>query len=148
DTLKAEKLYEIAFKKVNVEFERDIYYYSVCLWKNGKQSEALQLLDTSWRAKFAINMSGHFSTVLQTQLDSFFLNRENKMALIEERMAQNQLVLLVNEMNEKDRQIRIKRGDHEKNFPNDSLGLAKLESETIKVDSLNELMVDSLISIH
>lgn len=62
----ARNIYEKGFARVPVPLERDLMFYSICLWETGERTRAINILDTNYYTGVALNPSHYFSDMDST----------------------------------------------------------------------------------
>lgn len=144
----ASYLYNKAFQKVRIPFENDMYYFSASLWEVGEHEKAIALLDTLWVTDYALTKSGFFTDIDTVLRNEIITSNRIKVKDIELIRAASPLLTIFNAIEERDQIARKNAIEIYASYPNDSLKLEKANKIVNETDSLNLLIVDSLIKIH
>src|SRR5574343_46214 len=148
DYITASKLYGKAFKKVKTPFEHDMFFYSASLWEIGEQKKSLMLLDTIGPLDAYLNKTGFFENMDPTIKSNLLASNKLKVDKIDSIRLSNPLIPILDSLTDKDHFYRRQKILILQNSPVDSL-LLQLINRQIKIqDSLNLIVIDSLIKVH
>lgn len=142
----ASELYGKAFNTVDVPFETDMYYYSASLWEIGKRSKSISLLDTLYGIEWIFSKTGFFTGIDEVTKDSIIQLNKVKLSVIDARRANNPIIAIFDSIEKRDQIARRSFEEVLMEFPNDTLKLNIAWEAVSKVDSLNLVIIDSLIN--
>jgi hypothetical protein len=140
--------FEKAFKKVKIPFDRDLIYYSACLWEVGEKEDAIEILDTNlFTSTFLypnyafLDMSDSMKTAIKDRNRKFI---DNKTQLFQS----TSLYKLVDFLDSEDRRIRSKWKVISESYNGDSSEIKNCLDSMRIIDNYNLEVLDSIFKIN
>jgi hypothetical protein len=136
--------FEKAFRQVTTAFDRDLIYYSICLWEVGEKEKAIKILDTNI---FTSNVLAPNYAFLNMP-DSLKLKiKERNTQFLDKKWNEFQsasLYKLVDSLDKEDQRIRDKWRKLNDNFNGDSTEIKKCLDSVEIIDDYNLRALDSI----
>lgn len=137
-------LYGKAFRKVNIPFENDTYFFAASAWLSGNNKLAIQLLDTSTYTEYALNRSGYFDEMSATLKDSILKKNILYTDSVNIVRQNNPLCQALDSVFKLDQESRSIAKAFERDFPEDTLGIEQYWRQVSSFDSLNLIFIQSI----
>ena len=144
----ASKLYGKAFQKVPVPFEEHMYFYAASLWETGDHVQSIQLLDTLYGVEWILTKSGFFQGMDSLVRNEVIRKNKEKMVAIDERRNHHPLLAVFDTIEKRDQKPRLEYNQNYHIYALDTVKFEQIMREITLIDSLNLLVIDSLIQIH
>ena len=140
--------FEKAFRKVPIAFDRDLIYYSICLWEDGEKEKAIKILDTNIFTSNVLapnhaflDMPDSLKLIIKARNVDFLDKKWNE-------FSNTFLYKLVDSLDGEDRRIRDKCSELNDDFKNDSTEIEKCLDSMEVIDDYNLRALDSIFEIN
>lgn len=147
DYATAKIYFERGFKKVNKHYDKDKLFYAACLYEEGEQQKAIEILKTNLWAKTGLNPMFYFKEMNDTLKDSILKIQQKYLDEHIRPLYDTDLEKEIKLRLEKDGRIRHAYQDAYTEGK-DSIYLARIADTMNVIDDDNMRFMDSLSAIH